>query len=236
MRLFFSSQISDGECLLSEEESKHLAQVLRLEPGDEVVVVDGLGGWHEGRVNVAHKKKSVVTIEKSVLDFGRRDFKLNLVIAPTKNLSRFEWFLEKATEIGIDTITPIFTKNSERTVYKTDRGQKVVLSAMKQSLKAYLPNLVEPMTLSQFLEEKCEGESFVAHCNQGEKLSLKTSIGESQNMTIFIGPEGDFTPEEVSQIKSWGAKEVTLGEQRMRTETAALAAVMIANIAHGNLG
>ncbi|MFT6849669.1 MAG: 16S rRNA (uracil1498-N3)-methyltransferase [Sphingobacteriales bacterium] len=236
MRLFYSSQISNGECLLSEEESKHLAQVLRLEPGDEVVVVDGCGGWHKGSVNLAHKKKSVLTIEQSKLDFGKRSFKLNLVIAPTKNLSRFEWFLEKATEIGIDTISPIFTKNSERTVYKIDRGQKVVLSAMKQSLKAYLPSLEEPLSLSQYLDSKPDGQSFVAHCNEGDKASLLSSIGNSQNLTIFIGPEGDFTPEEVDQIKAWGAKEVTLGDQRMRTETAALASVMIANIANGNLG
>lgn len=224
MNIFYSDSISQGYCILPEIESKHAVQVLRKKTGDELVFVDGKGGYYEGIIEDAHAKRCVVRILRQTSKFGKRGYYLHLAVAPTKNIDRFEWFLEKATEIGIDRITPIYCAHSERKQVKKDRLERVIHSAMKQSLKAYLPLLDEPISFKNFLKEDYSCTKLIAHCWSDQLSPIRANLKENDHSLILIGPEGDFSEEEVQQAESKGFLSITLGNSRLRTETAAVAA------------
>jgi len=230
MKLFYIPEIKDNTVTLTPEESRHAVKVLRLSNGDYIQIVDGAGGFYEAEIAEAHPKKCQLTILKSQKEFGRKNFQLHIAIAPTKNIDRFEWFLEKCTEIGINEITPLLSEHSERKVIKPERLEKILISAMKQSLKAYLPRLNPVTTFKDVIFTEFKGKKFIAHCNKGEKIHLKELVMPNENVMILIGPEGDFSPEEVEQAKANGFSEISLGKARLRTETAGVVACHIANL------
>ena len=225
MQLFYTPDITADRYTLSEEESKHCVRVLRLSEGEAIHLTDGRGNLHTARIVSASPKRCEVEITETVAQYGKRPYALTIAVAPTKNNDRFEWFLEKATEIGIDRIIPLECEHSERRVYKTDRGNKVIESAMKQSLKAYHPRLDELTGFEEVVREPFGGSKFIAHCEeQGDKQLLRDLVERDQSVLILIGPEGDFSLEEIRLAKENGFREISLGVSRLRTETAALAA------------
>jgi len=232
MQLFYVPTISGAEVILNETESKHAIRVLRLTAGEQVQVIDGNGGFYEAEISDAHPKKCKLQITQKTKYFEKRNFHLHIAIAPTKNIDRFEWFLEKCTEIGIDEITPVISEHSERKVIKPERLEKILVSAMKQSLKAYLPKLNELTYFKNLIANSDSSKKFIAHCNKGEKKHLKNTISKGEDVLILIGPEGDFSPEEVELAKEKGFKEVSLGNARLRTETAGIVASHIVNLAN----
>ena len=226
MHLFYTPDIehSHPQYFLSEEESKHCIRVLRLEAGDEVQLIDGRGSLYIAQIKDAHPKRTILQVISVQQKYQERNHYLHIAIAPTKNIERLEWFLEKATEIGIDEISLVICQRSERKEVKTDRLNKIITSAIKQSLKAYHPILNEPETLSKLLSLNFVGQKFIAHCDEGDKVTLKESIELKGKYLILIGPEGDFTPKEIDEALNNDFKPITLGESRLRTETAALEA------------
>jgi 16S rRNA (uracil1498-N3)-methyltransferase len=231
MQLFYTPDInpSHPHYLLNEEESKHCVRVLRLENGAEVQLIDGRGGLYVARIQDAHPKRTVLQIVSVINEFGKRNHYLHIAIAPTKNIERIEWFLEKATEIGIDEITPIICQRSERKEVKTERLNKIITSAIKQSLKAYHPILNEALSYPQFLHKSFTGQKFIAHCEPGEKIAIQSDLKRNGSYLILIGPEGDFTTPEIELALERDYKGITLGESRLRTETAALEACFEVN-------
>jgi 16S rRNA (uracil1498-N3)-methyltransferase len=231
MHLFYTPDIapSHPQYFLNEEESKHAVRVLRLEVGSEVQLIDGKGGLYTAQIKDAHPKRTILQITNVVTEYGKRNHYLHIAIAPTKNLDRLEWFLEKATEIGIDEISLIICQRSERKEAKTERLNKIITAAIKQSLKAYHPVLNEPMALNRFLAQPFDGQKFIAHCEDSEKASLKAELTRQGKYLILIGPEGDFSPAEIDSALHNGYKAITLGESRLRTETAALEACFEVN-------
>ncbi|TWR29730.1 16S rRNA (uracil(1498)-N(3))-methyltransferase [Mucilaginibacter pallidiroseus] len=231
MQLFYTPDITPNvsEYFLSEEESKHAIRVLRLEVGSEVTLIDGKGGLYKAEIKDAHPKRTILQINSVTTDYNKRNHYLHIAIAPTKNLDRIEWFLEKATEIGIDEISLIITQRSERKEAKVERLDKIITSAIKQSIKAYHPVLNAPVSFTQFIKTNIDGQKFIAHCIEDEKVSLAQSIEKNGRYLILIGPEGDFSPAEVDAALQSGYKAITLGESRLRTETAALEACFEAN-------
>jgi 16S rRNA (uracil1498-N3)-methyltransferase len=230
MQLFYVPNVAENEIVLDETESKHAIRVLRLNVGDKIQVVNGKGGFFLAEITQPHPKKCKLSILESHTEFGKRRFNLHMAIAPTKNIDRFEWFLEKATEIGIDEITPVLCEHSERKTIKPDRLEKILVSAMKQSLKAYLPKLNPIVSFNEFLIKNEGEQKYIAHCNEGEKEHLQNEVEKEKSVTILIGPEGDFSPEEVEQAKKNGFCEISLGSSRLRTETAAIVACHIVNL------
>ena len=234
MHLFYTPQISDSKVLLNEEESKHCINVLRLRVNDEIFLVDGVGGFYKAQIVTDHSKKCEVQITESNKEWQKRNFNLHIAVAPTKSIDRTEWFLEKATEIGIDAVTPINCEHSERTVVKPERLQKVLISAMKQSLKAYLPVLHESISFKNFIEQQksFSGQKFIAHCYDTPKESLQKLVEKEKDVLILIGPEGDFSKTEVNLAIESGFIPVNLSPSRLRTETAALVACHTVNLAN----
>lgn len=230
MHLFYTPDLNGTSYTLTEEESKHAVRVLRLQEGDIIQVIDGKGNFSNGRITDAHPKRCSVEIVDTQHEYCKRKSWLHIAVAPTKNIDRLEWFLEKATEIGIDEITPILCEHSERKVIKDDRLEKVIVSAMKQSLKAYLPKLNPLTPLSELLKANFEGKKFVAHCYEQDKRQLKNEVAGSLSNLVLIGPEGDFSESEVSEAMAKGFIPVSLGESRLRTETAALVACHTCNL------
>lgn len=231
MQLFYTPDIapSHPQYFLSEEESKHCIRVLRLEVGSEVQLIDGRGGLYTARIQDAHPKRTILQITNVVQEFNKRDHYLHIAVAPTKNIERLEWFLEKATEIGIDEISLIICQRSERKEAKVERLNKIITAAIKQSLKAYHPVLNEPITYNQLLSKNFSGQKFIAHCDKGDKLNVKDVLQPRGQYLVLIGPEGDFTPNEIDAALQSGYKAITLGESRLRTETAALEACFEVN-------
>lgn len=227
MHIFYTKNIQGNTGILDEIESHHCIKVLRLKPGDKVSMVDGKGGFFEGVISLPDSRACAVEILKSEFEHGKRNYHLHIAIAPTKNIDRFEWFLEKATEIGIDEISPIICQRSERKVLREDRLEKVISSAMKQSLKAYHPVLHPATTFGKFIEKQNENNKLIAHCIEEEKLELLRFKPQGSNFTLLIGPEGDFSPEEVKQAISNGFIPVSLGKSRLRTETAGIVTCQI---------
>jgi len=226
MQLFYNPNINTELKTLyfNKEESRHIVKVLRKSDGDQLHITDGKGKLFEVELLQAHDKKCLVEI-KSWKDKPKTwDYYLHIAIAPTKMNDRFEWFLEKATEIGIDEITPIICEHSERRQLKVERMEKVILSAMKQSLKFQLPVLNEPIKYSDFIAKKNWDLGLIAHCEDGQKNHLKSHFPNRKKIMILIGPEGDFSPSEIELAISQGIKPVTLGENRLRTETAGVVA------------
>lgn len=215
---------------LPEEESGHAVRVLRHTEGDEIEVVDGLGMWYHCRITAAHPKHCALDIMSSRPD-PHWSYRVELAVAPTKNLDRMEWWLEKATEMGLDRFTPLLCRFSERRELKVERLRKIAISAMKQSLKATLP-VIDPMTdIKRFLQEPFDGQKFIAHCMDDQPRQLLSHlINKNMPVRVLIGPEGDFSPEEVALAISNGYKPVSLGDQRLRTETAALASVHLVHV------
>ena len=230
MQLFYIPNISGKEVILNETESKHAIRVLRLAEGNRVQLIDGNGGFYEAVISDAHPKKCKLLITDSTQEFEKRNFKLHIAIAPTKNIDRFEWFLEKCTEIGIDEITPLLSEHSERKVIKPERLEKILMAAMKQSLKAYLPKLNSLVGFNEFISVSKYQNKYIAHCNDGDKSHLKDSIQKNEDTLILIGPEGDFSNEEVVKAKENGFEEISLGNARLRTETAGIVACHIVNL------
>ncbi len=226
MQLFYNSELNteSKEIIFDKEESRHIIKVLRKKEGDILTITNGKGFLFFAEINFANDKKCSAIITKIEEKPKHWNYCLHVAIAPTKNNDRLEWFLEKATEIGIDEITPIICQNSERKIVKNDRLEKIILSAMKQSLKFTKPKLNEPISFNDFINKTANENIFIAHCEKTEKKSLK-SVSLNDNYTILIGPEGDFSHDEIELANSKNATPITLGESRLRTETAGLVAV-----------
>lgn len=234
MHLFYTPDLSGKQYTLNEQESKHCVRVLRLGVGDKIQLIDGKGGFYEAEIDDARPKACSVVIVSEQQEFGKRDFRLHMAVAPTKNIDRTEWFLEKATEIGVDEITPLLCQRSERKVIKAERLEKVITSAVKQSLKAYHPVLNELTAFKKFVGQSFDGRKFIAHCESSdtEKPHLFKTLSANQDVLLLVGPEGDFSPEEIELAKANGFEEISLGEARLRTETAGVAGVHIVNLAN----
>lgn len=224
MHLFYTPDINADYYTLNEEESKHCIKVLRLQNADEVFLIDGRGGFYTASILDAHPKKTLLKITETKQGYGKRNHYLHIAIAPTKNIERTEWFLEKATEIGIDEVSLVISDRSERKEVKPERLKKVITSAVKQSIKAYHPVLNDPLSFKRFVQDQHQEQKFIAHCMDGFKISLKEEIRLHSNYLIMIGPEGDFSPSEVNLALETGFIPITLGDSRLRTETAALEA------------
>lgn len=233
MHIFYTPELSGKTYILNETESKHCVRVLRLEKGDEITLVDGRGGFFTSEIADPNPKRCAVNVTKSELNFGLRNFQVQVAIAPTKNMDRIEWFLEKATEIGINRVTPLLCRFSERKEIKHDRLEKVMISAMKQSLKAYLPQLDELTKFNEFVRQPFDGQKFIAHCEEQHRELLKNVVIPCGRYLILIGPEGDFSPEEIEMALAAGFVPVSLGDSRLRTETAGLVACHTFNLLNG---
>ena len=225
MQLFYNPNINESltSFVFDKEESKHIIKVLRKQERDILYVTNGLGYLFKTMIALASDSKCTV----NVLSFSKQEepkFHLHIAVAPTKMNERYEWFLEKATEIGIQEITPIICEHSERKIIKMDRFQKIIESAMKQSLHYFLPKLNEPILLKDFLKKEITGQKFIAHCEESDKKSLKSQLISNENVTILIGPEGDFSVKEIEMALNNKYNPISLGETRLRTETAALVA------------
>ena len=225
MQLFYNPTINETQTsfVFDKEESKHIIKVLRKKENDILQVTNGLGFIFTTEITIASDNKCTVKI----LAFKKQEpsiFHLHLAVAPTKMNERYEWFLEKATEIGIQEITPIICEHSERKVIKTDRFQKILESSMKQSLHSYLPKLNEPIAFKDFIKQKQTGQLFIAHCEETDKKLLKNELKSNEDVTILIGPEGDFSVKEIQLAIDHNFIAVSLGATRLRTETAAIVA------------
>ena len=211
--------------VLPEEESGHVVRVLRKRAGEEIVVVDGQGHRYTARITDAHPKHCEVEILSTETQ-PERSYQISLAVAPTKNLERIEWMLEKCVEMGLDRFTPLLCRFSERRELKTERLQRIAVSAMKQSLKAQLPRLDSMTDIRTYIQEPFVGQKFIAHCMADhERKLLSCEIKPDTPVRVLIGPEGDFSDEEVSLALTNGYVPVSLGNERLRTETASLAAV-----------
>jgi 16S rRNA (uracil1498-N3)-methyltransferase len=228
MHIFYTPDINSNEYVLNEEESRHCTKVLRLTIGTKIHLVDGRGGLYVAEIISIDKRNVRLKVTETKLDCQKRNHHLHIAVAPTKNIDRLEWFLEKATEIGIDEITPLLTERSERKVIKEDRLFKVITSAVKQSLQAYHPILNPLISFDQFIKKEYDADKMIAHClSEEERSPIKKSA--CNKYLILIGPEGDFAPTEIEEALRSGFKPVTLGNTRLRTETAALAACFEVN-------
>ena len=268
MELFYSTEMENGLCTLAEEESRHCAKVLRHAVGDTINVIDGCGSLYTCKI-LECGKKVVCSVEQVQENFGAHGYNLTMAVCPTKNIDRYEWFLEKATEMGVDVIAPVIGEHSERRIIKPERLEKILVSAAKQSLKGAIPVLQEAVSVKQFIKEHADapGVKLIAYCGEQEKVTLAEAVKEAvalssprpltaynnnygsvkgcpetadsedchiaqswtdrvkPQITILIGPEGDFSPAEVDAAIAAGFRPLTLGNSRLRTETAAVAAV-----------
>lgn len=229
MTLFYAPDILENP-FLPEDESAHCTRVLRLQAGAVVQIIDGKGTLYDAAIVAPHAKRTEVKIVSAHPDFGRRPFRLHLAVAPTKNSDRFEWFVEKATEIGVDEITPLLCRYSERRAIRPERIEKILVSASKQSYKARIPRL-NPMTaVDEFLQHVREPYRFVAHCYEGDKPHLLHVCPPKSEVVIMVGPEGDFSRDEVDLAVNQHFVPVTLGASRLRTETAGVVACHLAAV------
>lgn len=225
MQLFYNPNINEitENFSFDKEESKHIIKVLRKKDSDILYVTNGLGYLFKTEITLASDNKctvKIISFEKS----APSKFHLHLAVAPTKMNDRFEWFLEKATEIGIHEITPIICDRSERKVINNERFDKIILAAMKQSNELFLPKLNEAISFKEFVKQKHEGLNFIAHCEETNKETLKSVLEPNKNITLLIGPEGDFTEKEIELALDTNYIPVSLGNTRLRTETAAIVA------------
>ena len=230
MSLFYVPNIASAN-VLPEEESQHAVKVLRLKMGDSIEIVDGKGGFYKASISNPHPKHCGFDIIETIYEYGKRNFHLHIAIAPTKNIERLEWFIEKATEIGIDEISPVICRFSERKVVKPERLEKIIVAAAKQSVKAYFPKLNPPCTFDELIKNHQATTKFIAHCYDADKRELRNEIANAKNILILIGPEGDFSKEEVAQAIKAGFIPVSLGNSRLRTETAGVVAAATCQLA-----
>ena len=233
MELFYSSDIQGNTLFLDKEESAHCVKVLRHRAGDAVSVIDGRGTLYRCTLLSADAKAVEARIDAAEENFGTHSYKLHMAVCPTKNIARYERFVEKATEVGVDSIVPVFGDHSERRNINAERISRIMLSAAKQSLKAAVPRLAESLPVKEWLRKAPESSlRLIAYCDESLdrdlRLGLDSALGNlppDAEICVLIGPEGDFSPEEVSLALELGWKPVHLGDSRLRTETAALAAV-----------
>jgi 16S rRNA (uracil1498-N3)-methyltransferase len=225
MQLFYNPNISENTTQFSfdKEESKHIIKVLRKNVGDVLHITNGLGWLFTAEVTVPNINKCLVTITSKTLQ-PKPNYNLHLAVAPTKMNDRYEWFLEKATEIGISSITPVFCDHSERKIIKKERFEKIIQASMKQSLNCYFPVLNEAISFKDFIKQDFTGQLYIAHCEETDKKSLKQQLKPKASVTILIGPEGDFSTKEIDLAIENKFIPVTLGKTRLRTETAAIVA------------
>jgi 16S rRNA (uracil1498-N3)-methyltransferase len=220
------------DLVLPEEESLHAAKVLRLQTGDEITLLDGKGGLYRAEITLPHAKRcGFKIITEQQLSTGR-PYRLHVAIAPTKNMERLEWFVEKAVEIGVDEITPIVCRYSERKQVKSERLEKILLSACKQSVQAVFPLLHQQTSFDEFVESTNAECKAIAHCYPETKEEFRSLIASSSDILILIGPEGDFSPDEVKLAIEHGFNAVSLGDSRLRTETAGIMACAAALYTH----
>lgn len=215
---------------LPEEESQHCVRVLRLKEGDPITLTDGKGFLYTAILANAHPKHCRVDITEQHRQTPLWNYIIHIAIAPTKNMDRMEWFVEKATEIGINTITCLRCRHSERREIKLQRLNKIAVSAMKQSQKTWLPQINEMIDFNTFISQKLDGDKMIAHCAEDKKQLIKDSYKPNSNALILIGPEGDFSSEEINAALSAGFSPISLGKSRLRTETAALTACQTIHI------
>ena len=229
MEIFFSSDVSGNILRLSPEESKHCVKVLRRRSGDSIEVIDGSGTLYRCVITLDNPAGVEALISETIPDWGTHPYKLTMAVCPTKNPDRYEWFAEKATEFGVDCIVPVIGERSERRVFKTDRLRRVVLSAVKQSLKGAVPEVAEPVSVKEFIASCNASCKLIAYCFDGAstpRRSITEALPEAPGpVAILIGPEGDFSPEEARLAIEAGFVPIHLGASRLRTETAAIAAV-----------
>ena len=221
MNTFFGI-IQNNVAILNEDESLHCVKVLRHKVGDIIQVIDGAGMRAIGKIEAAHAKQCAVSLTNKELVPKNRNYYLHIAIAPTKNIERIEWFVEKAVEIGVDEITFLRCKNSERTVVKDDRTRKVAESAVKQSKQAYLPKLNSVSDFNPFIKSAIADCKLIAHCEEHAKQNIKQHISTNKSTLILIGPEGDFSKDEITLATTLNYLPVALGNSRLRTETAGL--------------
>lgn len=225
MNIFYCPDITGEEITLSENDSKHAVRVLRKSIGDDIIIVDGKGTWIEGRISDDHPKKCKVNIVTRKGDFEKQSFHLHMAIAPIKSMDRFEIFLEKATEIGVSEITILLTDHTIRDKVKMERVEKIVIAAMKQSLKAYLPKLNSPIKFNDFIEQEHHEQKLIAHCEDFSKKSISKAYNKGEDVLLLIGPEGDFSIKEIESAYEKGFQGISLGNTRLRNETAGIVSV-----------
>ena len=225
MQVFYAPEISGEIYLLDENESKHLIKVLRMRAGMPVKLIDGKGNLYDGEIEDDNYKRCSIRITGITRDFEKRNYNLHIAISPLKNPERLEWFVEKSVEIGIDTITPLLCQNTEKQIIKASRLNSIIISAMKQSIKGYRTQLNEPVNFSDFVSIGQTGEKMIAHCNMSfERNKISDIYKKSKKAVILIGPEGDFSPEEIKLAAANEFIGISLGNSRLRTETAGVAA------------
>lgn len=229
MQLFYADTINDtlSNFVFAKEESRHIVRVLRKKTGDILFVTDGKGQLFELQITVPNDKKCIAEIKSVKNQTFTRDYKIHVAIAPTKSNDRLEWFLEKATELGVDEITPIICQQSERKVIKKPRLEKIIIAAMKQSLQFTLPKLNDAISFAEFIKKPYDDiQKYIAHCeDDNNKQTLKNLVKPQEDVLILIGPEGDFSPKEIQQAFGVDYKPISLGNTRLRTETAGIQAV-----------
>lgn len=225
MQLFYTPTLKteDKYFDFDKNESKHIIKVLRKNIGDKILITNGLGYIFEAEISLSNSNRCEVKILKASKQ-NQRGFKVHLAVAPTKLNDRYEWFLEKATEIGVDEITPVFCSNSERKVIKSERYEKIIQAAAKQSFQCYFPTLNEAVKFKDLIQNSATAQRYIAHCERTPKPHLKSLLQAQQDVLVLIGPEGDFTLEEIELAKQNGFKPISLGSSRLRTETAAVVA------------
>ncbi|MFW5820964.1 MAG: 16S rRNA (uracil(1498)-N(3))-methyltransferase [Bacteroidota bacterium] len=228
MNLFYTSNIKNNKAFLDESESRHCSKVLRMKNGDDIFFIDGAGGFYRGKLLNSAASECEIEIQEKQENYEKRPYYLHIAISPTKNSDRFEWFLEKAAEIGVDKISPIICEHSERKKIREDRYKRIILSAVKQSVKAWIPKLEPLKSFDEFLKSvPPETDKFIAHCIKSEKWELLKEAGKSDSFLLLIGPEGDFSCQELEKALKHDFKPVSLGKSRLRTETAGVAAAQI---------
>ncbi|NQY66736.1 MAG: 16S rRNA (uracil(1498)-N(3))-methyltransferase [Flavobacteriales bacterium] len=231
MHIFYTPNLSQKERshILDKDESHHCIKVLRLKTGDQINTIDGIGGFYTAEITNDNPKKCEIKILSSIQEYGKREQRLHIAIAPTKNINRIEWFIEKATEVGIDEVSFIQCDQSERNHFTTKRLHKIILGAVKQSQQAYLPIINELITAKEFIRQKFTSQKLIASCAYMETngLSKKYTNGDA---LILIGPEGDFSERELILAEENGFEAISLGSTRLRTETAALTACISINL------
>jgi len=231
VRFFYNPTPLSG--MLPPDEAQHATRVLRLGVGDEIFIMDGLGNFHRATVSEATNHRCCYSIDSSEPQQREWQGAIHLALAPTKNIDRTEWFAEKATEIGIDSISLLDCRNSERRVVKTERIHKILIAAMKQSRKAWLPQLNDMQSFDAFIGTTAlPRQRFIAHCHEGRRPFLGDLLKPNTDTLVLIGPEGDFTPDEVRHAETAGFISVSLGTSRLRTETAALVATHLMRLAN----
>lgn len=225
MQLFYNPEITSEsrQIVFDKEESRHISKVLRKSTGDILHITNGEGHMFTAKIVIGDVKNCVADVIDQ--EFKEpRNYKIHMAVAPTKMNERYEWFLEKATEIGVDSITPILCDHSERKIVKLERFEKIIQAATKQSLHYYMPKLNEAVSFREFVSQTFVGQKFIAHCEETDRLSFKNAIQRSSDIIIMIGPEGDFSTQEIKLALEHNFKPVMLGKTRLRTETAAVVA------------